>query len=324
MNRKSFQVLCILLGISVIAPIHARDFANQASWDSRDKQASVFVAVGQAEGEANELVYCQPYSGCPVDYKLSQLIWKTHELPMLITGLSSRTGRVTFNLEGRINLTEGSAVMDDYDWVYVNTDWSHWSHHEDTDVTSAWAWEVNFDIRLSGTDTNNIAGILGYRQELWAWESRGGSYIYSSTGNFRDVSGTFAPGLPVITYKQKFKMPYVGLKLVAGTNSLIFQARYIYSNQVDVSATDHHILRDLIFEDDFGKGEMSAYEVALEYRIGKQLGLLASYEVQDYKEVRGDTYYRDASTGNLVGYCTNCSGADNHSETWSLGLRYTF
>jgi len=40
-------------------------------------------------------------------------------------GISARRGEITLNLEGRVGLTEGEAVMDDYDWTYVSQDWSH-------------------------------------------------------------------------------------------------------------------------------------------------------------------------------------------------------
>lgn len=324
LQRGCFQSAALMLAGLVLGSAQARLFDERATWENADRQSEAFLAVGMAEGEANELVYGQPSGGWPEDYKLSQLIWETRRLPMLSAGVSARSGSVTLNLEGRIGITDGDAVMDDYDWFYVDRDWSHWSHHEDTDVTDAWAWDISLDIELTGNEVARLAGVLGYRQELWAWESYGGSYIYSSSGNFRDQSGSFTPGQPSISYEQQFKMPYIGLKVTGGTTDWRFHARYIYSNQVGVSAIDHHYLRDLIFEDSFSTGEMSAYEIGIEYHLGRQLGVVARYDVQDYKEVRGDTIYRDSNTGNITGYCVNCAGADNHSELWSLGLNYRF
>jgi len=119
-------------------------------------------------------------------------------------------------------------------------------------------------------------------------------------------------------------MPYVGLKFAGRSGPWQFDAGYIYSNAVEVSASDHHHLRDLIFEDDFARGEMSAAELELGYRIGQDVSLLAGHAVQDYPEVRGDTLYRNATSGAITGYCSNCAGADNQSPRWSIGLGYRF
>lgn len=245
-------------------------------------------------------------------------------MPILSAGVRARSDRVTFNLRGRLGIPAGDAVMDDYDWLDVNRDWTHWSHHEDTAVIETWGWDLSLDFELTGGQSVALAGVLGYKQELWAWESYGGSYIYSSSGNFRDNSGSFTPGQAVISYEQRFKAPYIGLKFTGESPAWRFQARYIYSNQVDVAATDHHYLRDLIFEDSFSPGEMSRYEISLEYRLDRQLRIVARYDRQEYMEVRGDTIYRDANTGAITGYCTNCAGADNRSELVSLGLNYRF
>ncbi|MDZ7661336.1 omptin family outer membrane protease [Thiohalophilus sp.] len=319
----SIRTGVFLLAGLIIVPAQAQLFDERANWASRDRQAEAYVSAGVAQGKANELVYGQP-SSWPTDYKLSQLIWETRQLPMLSAGVSARFGLVTLNLQGRLGITAGDAVMDDYDWVYTNRDWSHWSHHEDTDVTEAWAWDISLDFELTGSESMELAGVLGYKQELWAWESYGGSYIYSSSGNFRDDSGSFTPGQPVISYEQRFRVPYIGLRFTGETLNWRFGARYLYSNQVDVAAIDHHYLRDLIFEDSFSPGEMSSYEISIEYRLSRQLGLLARYDVQDYAEVRGDTLYRDSNTGAVTGYCTNCAGADNRSELVSVGLSYRF
>lgn len=313
---------CLFAGL-IVVPAQAQLFGERANWASHDRQAEAYLAVGVAQGKTNELVYGQPPSW-PTDYKLSQLIWETRQLPMLSAGVSARSGQVTLNLQGRIGITAGNAVMDDYDWQDVNRDWTDWSHHEDTDVIDAWAWDISLDFELAGSESVELAGVLGYKQELWAWESYGGSYIYSSSGNFRDLSGSFTPGQAVIRYEQRFKAPYIGFKFIGESPGWRFQARYIYSNQVDVAATDHHYLRNLIFEDSFSPGEMSSYEISLEYRLSRQLGILARYDRQDYEEVRGDTLQQNSDTGAITGYCTNCAGADNRSELLSVGLTYRF
>ncbi|MDR9436687.1 MAG: omptin family outer membrane protease, partial [Thiohalophilus sp.] len=99
--------VCLFAGLIVI-PAQAQLFGERASWTSRDRQAEAYLSAGVAQGKANELVYGQP-SSWPTDYKLSQLIWETRQLPMLNAGVSARSGQVTLNLQGRIGITAGDA-----------------------------------------------------------------------------------------------------------------------------------------------------------------------------------------------------------------------
>ncbi|MFO8025805.1 omptin family outer membrane protease, partial [Thiohalophilus sp.] len=122
-------------------PARAQWFDERAGWASHDRQSEAWLAVGVAQGKANELVYGQP-SRWPRDYRLSQLIWETRQLPILSAGVRARSDRVTFNLRGRLGIPAGDAVMDDYDWLDVNRDWTHWSHHEDTAVIETWGWDL--------------------------------------------------------------------------------------------------------------------------------------------------------------------------------------
>lgn len=48
-------------------------------------------------------------------------------------------------------------------------------------------------------------------ENRYSFTAKGGSYIYSSEGGFRDETGAFPDGERAIGYKQHFKMPYIGL-----------------------------------------------------------------------------------------------------------------
>jgi outer membrane protease len=320
-NRFYRIVLCgMVLGLSC----HK---ATAASFETKGEKTTVYMAIGQTEVKANELVYGQP-STYPTDYKLSHLIWQTRSAPVLTAGLNlSLSKYYTFNIESKFALKESKSIMDDYDWLYTNTsDWSHWSHHDDTILTESGSLDVNFDFNLLGKKKNMFQLLLGYKEELWAWKAHGGTYIYSttSTNKFRDLSGSFTPGQEVIRYRQNFSMPYLGLKFNTKFNKWNFNLQYKYSNQVDVVATDHHVLRNLLFEDSYEKGKMSAFKMSAGYQLSKNFDLNVIYDVQVYKEVRGNTLYRNASTGAILGRCINCAGADNTSNTLSIGAMYHY
>jgi outer membrane protease len=91
-----------------------------------------------------------------------------------------------------------------------------------------------------------------------------------------------------------------------------------------VSAVDHHVLRDLIFKDEFAKGVMSAYKVGLGYNVTKRFEVSLRYDSYKYDEVRGNTTYIDSPTGIPFAYCLNCAGADNSNQSLSIGISYVY
>lgn len=323
---QKYRLLTAFLLVVSTIPAQSRLYGEHISWESRDQATSVYLMAGITRGKANELVYAQPTDGYPVDYKLSQLVWDTRELPVMIAGFTHRRGSIAINLEGKKQLSDGNAIMDDYDWIYVNQDWTHWSYHDDTDLTEYWQWDINLNVDLWSDATRRLMLVAGYKQDRWGWESRGGSYIYSDTssGGFRDLGGTFPPGQHIVGYEQLFRLPYLGLGFSGRVDQWRFHSRLIYSNKVYVETVDYHYLRDLIFEDNFSDGEMWACELGMEYQMQEGLSLLARFEMQDYSEVRGNTIYRDFNTGAILGQCQNCAGADNRNQTLSMGLNYLF
>lgn len=321
---KKYKYISSYLLVFIFLISSSIETANARSFRYKKNYSTVYIQTGQSEVKANELVYGQPAT-YPVDYKLSHLIWDVKNISTVVAGLNVDVGNeYTLNLEGKFNVDEGKGTMDDYDWQDIGNDWSDWSHHDDTDVTGINGLDVSLDYNLVGKRDNKLSLLIGYSDELWAWESRGGSYIYSSSGILRDNIGTFTAGQPVITYEQRFKMPYLGLKYSKEFNDWKFDFRYDYSNQVKVTARDYHILRNLIFEDDFNKGVMNAYKLAVGYRLSKKFGLNVTYNYREYDEVRGNTLYINSNTGGIIGGCINCAGADNTSQSWSAGISYTY
>lgn len=315
------SIICSAILLSMSSQLAYADF-----YKYNKKDTTFYISSGQANIKANELVYCQPISGCPTDHKLSQLIWDSRDVTMLIAGLSIDSGKSSFiNIEGKFGVNEGDSVMDDYDWMYTNLDWSHWSHHEDTSVKESTALDINVGTHIYTKKETKLSVLFGYRKETWAWEGRGGTYIYSTVPtDYRDLSGSFTPGLPVIFYKQEFSMPYIGLRYKTQLDKWKFSLQYDYSNQVNVEAIDYHYLGSLIFKDDYDTGTMSAYKIGIGYQLYKNFDIFLRYDVQQYNEVRGNTTYIDSNTGGTLGGCSNCAGADNSNQILSIGVSFTY
>lgn len=161
-NMISHIIYCVML-LGMSAQLAYADFYRYSK-----KDTTFYISSGQANIKANEIVYCQPISGCPTDHKLSQLIWSSSDVAMLIAGFSIDSGKNSFiNIEGKFGVNEGDSVMDDYDWMYTNLDWSHWSHHEDTSVKESSALDINVGTHIYAKKKLNY-------QYFWVIEKKHG------------------------------------------------------------------------------------------------------------------------------------------------------
>lgn len=323
-NNKNIIPASVSFILLMALPFHAALSAGNI-FESKKGTATVYMSVGQADVKANELVYCQP-PGCPTkDYKLSHLIWEVKNNPILIAGLSFTRDKSRFSVEFQRAISEEDGVMDDYDWLYIDRDWSHWSHHEDTSLEEFKYFDINYDYLFYGKTDNAWRFLIGYRESTWAWEARGGSYIYSTIPtDFRDDIGYFPAGERGIFYEQEFSMPYIGIKYEAHTDKWRFHLQYEYSNWVSLNDTDHHYYGDLLFLGDFKDGDMTGYKVEAAYKFDRHLEGFIRYDARDYEELRGGTTYRVASTGALYGICEDCAGADNTNSSLSIGISYNY
>jgi len=289
------------------------------AWNS----SGIYIATGKSNITANEIVYRQ--TATVKDYKLSHLTWKTQNAPVSTFGVRQRlTDFLIFNFESRFLDRQSKSVMDDYDWLYTNTsDWSDWSHHEDTSLTQAEAYNINLTFTLIGNNKNYFALVTGYKKETIAWKSYGGTYVYSDD-SFRDSSGSFTPGSPAIDYKQEYATPYYGLKLGALFGNWLYTLQAITSNNVKLEAIDIHHARNLAFKDTFEPGTMNNYKFGIGYLLGDNFSINFAYELQNYEEARGSTVRSSTVTGNVTGGCVNCAGSDNTNTTSSIGVSFYF
>jgi len=320
-NIKHYYLLLCVIVVSLLA-----QSVSAAAYKQRKNERNIYISIGQTNIKANELVYGQP-SSYPADYKLSQLIWESRNVPMLYAGMNIRINRLyKFNFEAKFAAEDHKSIMDDYDWSYVGRDWSDYSNHPDTILTEASGYNLNLDYNLLGKKKNKLSMLIGYKEDRWSWESRGGTYIYStnSTTGYRSSTGSFTAGQKVISYRQHMSTPYIGLRFESNLNKWKFNFQYDYSDWVNIKAVDDHYLRDLLFEDTFAESSMNAYKLGITYQINKDFNLLFNYAVQKYDEARGNTIYKNDDTGVVTGGCTNCAGADNSSVGWSFGTTYAY
>ncbi|WP_237387691.1 omptin family outer membrane protease [Xenorhabdus sp. Sc-CR9] len=112
---------------------------------------------------------------------------------------------LTLNTRGWFASPSNSGKMDDYDWTNPNqSKWTHYSHHENTKLNSASEFDINLKGWILKQPNYKLGGVLGYQQTKFSWVAKGGRAIY------QNKSSEFE-NKPVITYKQEFSTPYMGL-----------------------------------------------------------------------------------------------------------------
>ncbi|MFO7592639.1 MAG: omptin family outer membrane protease [Pseudomonadota bacterium] len=300
-----------------------------------DNKFELRLSSGVLNGESGEYVYDAygAYTGIP-GYKISELQWKLNDVYMLGIGATLPIGdRVDINLDYWKNATEGDGTMDDYDWLYVGEDWSHWSHHEDTVVRDVTLFDLSADITFHRFKDRNASlyqtalfGIVGYKQDHFDWQSSGGYGVYS-VDSFRDTYLTF-PNIPGISYEQTFKTPYIGLGVESASNyngmDLILNANVRYSQWAKGEDVDIHHLRSLRFEEEGDDGEWLGYEITMEFEIARQLTLMFGYNYQKYDEIKATTVVTDQITGAKYYYPGDSAGLDHSSDMMTLEMNYRF
>lgn len=85
------------------------------------------------------------------------------------------------------------------------------SKHPNTRLNFANEFDLNIKGWLLNQPDYQLGLMAGYQENRYSFTAKGGSYIYSSEGGFRDETGSFPDGERAIGYKQHFKMPYIGL-----------------------------------------------------------------------------------------------------------------
>lgn len=281
---------------------------------------SLGLGAGYMTGESKELVYWPEYN----NHKASELTWKIDSLYLTnINAALSFSSNWFVQFDGWFKLVDGDGTMDDYDWLSVGGDWTDWSHHEDTDVTKASMIDISGGWKAINKEKLTLSGLVGYKRDVFAWESYGGSYTYSENG-FRDSSGTFPDGEPGIGYEQTFTSVYIGLGFDVDVNEMLsLNGRAIYSPLVQGEAVDHHYQRNLVTYDDFSNGDMFAFDITATIKISEKLAVNGGFSYINYDEMQGDSdwYYNDYG---IVITEPDGAGTDHSSSMFSIALNYAF
>ncbi len=278
--------------------------------EAKEKNQGISLTVSNYSATAYELVY-------DGSSKLSELIWKTDQA--ILAGIEvmyhkKKMPLLTFSYKKSFFAFE--SLMDDYDWMIPSTsEWSHWSHHENTLITDIDIIEIKASEKLD----NSFSFSLGYRYEKSRWKAYDGFYIYSET-SFRDTSGTFS-GLG-ITYVQQFETFFASLDYHRKFNALHIHASVSHSLRGEAKDYDTHHARNIQFDSYFSNITYQSATLALSYNLSRNYFLKYDYTLVQYPEQKGYTRYTDLSSGYQTTY--EGAGIASRYSLSTLALQYRF
>ncbi|ENS2704669.1 omptin family outer membrane protease OmpT, partial [Escherichia coli] len=175
-------------------------------------------------------------------------------------------------------------------------------------------------------EPNYRLGLMaGYQESRYSFTARGGSYIYSSEEGFRDDIGSFPNGERAIGYKQRFKMPYIGLTGSYRYEDFELGGTFKYSGWVEASDNDEH----------YDPGKRITYRSKVKdqnyYSVAVNAGYYVTPNAKVYVEgswnrvtnKKGKTSLYDHND-NTSDYSKNGAGIENYNFITTAGLKYTF
>lgn len=308
---------------SAAPALQALEEPNAAAVTTGVFSASVRLSGGWLNGQARETVYDR------VDgarYKVSELKWDMKNLVMAGAVASVRIHdrlRVNAGFWGAGN--QGNGQMDDTDWLIGQRDspWTDWSLSE-VDVTRAYLFDLNASVEYLRFEYMALRAMVGYKENRWAWEDHAIRHIYSTDPTtpegFRDdVSED--NGENGVNYQQTLRIPYAGLGAVLTVHRLDFDLYFNYSPLVQAQDKDHHVLREVWFEETFRNGNYFGAGLRTTYTFPCRVFLSGRFDYQVVPEIIGDTEVWGAE-----GEFSSTDSAGLENECWMLSLEggYSF
>jgi len=314
-------LIVVLMVLHLPARISATDYPSKG-W-------ILGPSVGVHWGSAKEIVY--PYGKSNQNAYLSLLTWDLQ--PVYMVGIESRweSGEAL-----GLNLRLRSAIplmpvgkMTDYDWLYKNRDWSHWSL---SDVTQRWGFTVDAitDWHLCTNSIFQFRLGVGYHLDWWAWKDNTKDSIYSTTPKsknypvawddygagqkgFRDVNDAVPMGVNAITYDVAYHVPMLSFTLVM-EGKVVFLSATGRVGPVLALSHDHHLLRKEEYGPDgvhffdfaFGGPWLDA-ELEFGFRTSKGFSLSLRTEYAWLNETRGHVLLMP-SNGKPLELATSAAG----------------
>jgi plasminogen activator len=290
------------------------------TWEN--ETLSFGVSAGWLTGQSHELVFDDDGN------KISELIWDMEHAYALHADLGIRL-TPALKLNARGTWAGGfDNHMEDYDWLgldYGQTDWTHRSVHDETELDHFARFDINLQYDLIQNDSLVLGGLLGARFTGVQWSAYGGDFVYTTdpSSTFRDDVFSLSDDVLAITYEQTWSVVYAGVHASLQGPSWRLTGSLIGSPFAYGDSDDDHWLRSLNFDDDFAATTFIAASAEAAYLFGGHYQVFINANAERYDETEGDTEITDTSSGGIFSLDGDVAGGDHENFEISLGFRVT-
>ena len=311
-----------LLGIMLTAPVAFNCLASGESGLFSPEKLSADISMGTLSGKTKERVY-EPEEG---GRKISQLDWKYNNAAIIKGAINwDLMPWLSVGAAGWSTIAGRGANMVDKDWLDASNagTWTDESRHPNTRLNYANEFDLNMKGWILNEPDYQLGLMAGYQQSRYSFNATGGTYIYSEDGGFRNENGSFPDGERGIGYKQRYKMPYIGLTGNYRYDNFEVGGAFKYSGWVRASDNDEHYARGITFR---SKVKDQNY-----YSVSANAGYFITPDAKVYLEgvwsrvtnKKGDSTLYDRND-NTSDRAKNVAGIENYSFMATVGLKYTF
>lgn len=320
MIQRVFLPACAALAVVAFPAVADTDHAADTDYEIfNSERFSAGVGLGILSGQAKELVYDPDEGG----RKLSQLDWKYSNAPIIKGSFEwNALSRLSVGASGWMTIASHNGQMDDYDWLDESQrKWTEHSSHGNTHLEYANEFDLNVKGWILNEPTYRFGVMAGYQESRFSFTAKGGSYRYDNGA----YVGNFSAGLTGISYKQRFKVPYIGLVGDYRYKKFEFGGAFKYSGWVHASDDDEHHYRQTTFT---GKIRNQSY-----YSLAGNVAYYLTDNAKIYVEgVWSHATNKKGSTsihgfdddGAFSETVPNSAGIESRSFMTAIGLRYAF
>ena len=253
---------------------------------------------------------------------MSQLVWKAKNVKLF--GVETRykiTNPLEAYVEYKKNISSNNSVMDDYDWLADDpTILSLRPHHEETKNPTVSLLDIGLKYSLNLFEDVPLWVSLGYKDEKATFQGYNGFGIYD--GYYFEFAKLGYGGL-LITFKQEYKGPYIGMGTSYPYDDFIFDASLQYSPLMNVSYTDIHHKRPFVENSHFDDTSMVSLHLGTTYQLSTHQNIILSYTWTHYAFEKGDRDRVFTDVGEAY-YWENMAALKSKNSQISLAYRYTF
>ncbi|MEN5015434.1 omptin family outer membrane protease [Erwinia sp. Eh17-17] len=313
-------MLTKLLVLTLSAPVCFTAIADPEKRIFTPENISGEIGFGTLSGKSKERVYDTDTGG----KKISQLDWQYSHAAIIKGALDwDLMPWIAIGASGWTTLASRGGKMQDTDWLDDDQQgWTDRSKHPNSRLNFA----NEFDIHLTGWLLNKadyrIGVMAGYQESRYSFKSTGGSYHYSDIETGLPDIGSFPSDTTVIGYKQRFKVPYIGLTGHYRYQQFELEGAFKYSGWVRSSDSDQHYLAEKIFNDRFRRQNFFSLAGNVGYYLTPDTKVYVEGAWNRTTNKRGLLHLDDSDGSELT--VDKSAGLENYNFITTVGLKYAF